>query len=90
MTQQDKKNIYNKLVELLTFECNTCLDKAKKEKILFAAFKLELIEYAETNNLDTVDDLWCELARLLEINIDDSSYIPVTKCNCKNGVCSLC
>lgn len=90
MTQQDKKNIYNKLVELLTFECNTCLDKAKKEKILFAAFKLELIEYAETNGLDTVDDLWNELARLLEVNANGTVSAPKSKCNCKNGVCSLC
>lgn len=90
MTEQDKKNIYNKLVDLLTLYCNTCLDKHQKEKILLCAFKLELIEYAEANNLEDTDELWESIARTLGIKLDGSIYTVSDKCNCVNGVCTLC
>lgn len=91
MTDIDKKNIYNELVNLLTSYCDTCMDKHQKEKILLCAFKLDLIDYAETNNYDTVDDLWESIARTLGIKLDGTTYIGTNdKCNCKNGVCSLC
>lgn len=91
MTDIDKKNIYNELVNLLTNYCDTCLDKHQKEKILLCAFKLELIDYAEKNNYDEVDELWESIARTLGITLDGKHSInPIRKCNCSNGVCSLC
>lgn len=90
MTEQHKKEIYSKLVDLLTVYCNTCLDKHQKEKILLATFKLELINYAEVNDTDNVDQLWEDLARILGVKISDLRCEPERKCNCVNGVCSLC
>lgn len=91
MTDIDKKNIYNELVNLLTSYCDTCMDKHQKEKILLCAFKLDLIDYAETNNYNTVDELWESIARTLGITLDGTTYVNANnKCNCKNGVCSLC
>ena len=91
MTDIDKKNIYNELVNLLTNYCDTCLDKHQKEKILLCAFKLELIDYAEKNNYDEVDELWESIARTLGITLDgEQSINPIRKCNCSNGVCSIC
>lgn len=90
MTDIDKKNIYNALVNLLTINCNTCLDKHQLEKILLCTFKLQLIDYAENNNNST-DDLYESLARTLGIKLDGTvQTINKTTCNCKNGVCSLC
>lgn len=91
MTDIDKKNIYNEMVNLLTTYCNTCMDKHQKEKILMCAFKLELIEYAEANSYGDVDELWESIARTLGMKTNGVTYVPKhNKCNCKNGVCSLC
>lgn len=91
MTEIDKKNIYNELVNLLTLHCDTCNDKHQMEKILLCAFKLDLIEYAEVNDYDTVEELWASLARTLGVVLDGEYHIPNNnKCNCKNGVCALC
>lgn len=90
MTENDKKNIYIELVNLLTTYCNTCLDKHQKEKILLCAFRLELIEYAEANGQET-EELWKDIARTLGIKLDGNiSTNQIKKCNCSNGVCSLC
>lgn len=90
MTENDKKNIYIELVNLLTTYCNTCLDKHQKEKILLCAFRLELIEYAEANGQET-EELWEDIARTLDIKLDGNVSINrIKKCNCSNGVCSLC
>jgi hypothetical protein len=90
MTENDKKNIYIELVNLLTTYCNTCLDKHQKEKILLCAFRLELIEYAEANGQET-EGLWEDIARTLGVNLDGNGSInQIKKCNCSNGVCSLC
>lgn len=90
MTDTDKKNIYNALVDLLTTHCNTCLDKHQLEKILLCTFKLQLIDYAENNDQNT-DDLYESLARTLGIKLDGTvQTINKVACNCKNGVCSLC
>ena len=89
MTDIDKKNTYNKLVNLLTVHCNTCLDKLQMEKILLCAFKLELIEYADNNGQDS-SELWESLARTLRVELDGEIYTGINnKCNCANGVCSL-
>lgn len=48
MTITDKQNIYDALVQLLTTQCNTCIDKERKNKITLCAFILELIDYAES------------------------------------------
>ena len=91
MTDIDKKNIYNELVNLLTNYCDTCLDKHQKEKILLCAFKLELVNYAENNNYDDVDELWESIARTLGVTLDgEYNTSPISKCNCSNGVCNLC
>ena len=90
MTEQDKINIYNKLVDLLILKCNTCLDKQQKEKILLCTFKLELIQYAEQNNLDNVDQLWESIARILGMKLENSTYTTTDKCKCVNGVCTIC
>lgn len=90
MTEEIKKEIYNKLVDLLTIHCNTCLDKHQKEKILLCAFKLELIAYAEENAQDDVEGLWEDLARILGVKISELDCICPNKCNCANGVCTLC
>lgn len=91
MTDIDKKNIYNELVNLLTIYCNTCMDKHQKEKMLLCAFKLELINYAEANDYDTAEELWESIARTLGVKLNGINYVKVCdKCNCKNGVCSLC
>lgn len=90
MTENDKKNIYIELVNLLTTYCNTCLDKHQKEKILLCAFRLELIEYAEANGQET-EELWESIARTLGIKLDGNISInQIKKYNCSNGVCSLC
>lgn len=91
MTDIDKKNIYNELVNLLTLHCDTCMDKHQMEKILLCAFKLDLIEYAETNDYDTVNELWESLARTLGIKLDGTTHVSTNKkCNCVNGICALC
>lgn len=90
MTETNKKDIYNELVNLLTVYCNTCMDKHQMEKILLCAFKLELIEYADKNGYDS-DDMWESLARTLGMELDGTIHISTNdKCNCKNGVCVLC
>lgn len=90
MTEENKKNIYNELVNLLTSYCDTCMDKHQKEKILLCAFKLELIEYAETNGYDS-NEMWESIARTLGMKLDGTVYVSTSnKCNCKNGVCTLC
>lgn len=90
MTDIDKKNIYNELLNLLTSYCDTCMDKHQMEKILLCAFKLDLIEYA-TNNEEDTEELWSSLARTLGIALDGEVHtVSTNKCNCSNGVCSLC
>lgn len=90
MTEADKKNIYTELVNLLTLSCDTCLDKHQREKILLCAFKLELIEYAEANEQGDTDELWESIARTLGVKLNNSTYGAVKKCNCENGICTLC
>lgn len=91
MTTVDKENIYKALIDLLTSYCDTCMDKHQMEKILLCAFKLDLIEYAETNNTGDVDELWESLARTLKVKLDGWIQTNSTnKCGCVNCVCSLC
>lgn len=90
MTDKDKKNIYNTMVNLLSSYCDTCMDKHQKEKILMCAFKLELIEYAEKYAQGDTEDLWESIARTLGVSLEDGTTIHSNKCNCSNGVCSLC
>lgn len=90
MTETDKKNIYTELVNLLTLNCDTCLDKHQKEKVLLCAFKLELIEYSEANGYEDTDELWESIARTLGVKLNSSTYSSIKKCNCENGVCTLC
>ena len=90
MTDKDKKNIYNAMVDLLSSYCNTCMDKHQKEKILMCAFKLELIQYAEKYAQGDTEDLWESIARTLGVSLEDGTTIHSNKCNCSNGVCSLC
>lgn len=90
MTDKDKKNIYNAMVNLLSSYCDTCMDKHQKEKILICAFKLELIDYAERYAQGDVDELWESIARTLGVSLEDDTVIHSKKCNCSNGVCSLC
>lgn len=91
MTTVDKENIYKALINLLSLYCDTCMDKHQMEKILLCAFKLNLIEYAEANNTGDVDELWESLARTLKVKLDGQvQTISTNKCNCVNGVCSLC
>lgn len=91
MTTVDKENIYKALINLLSLYCDTCMDKHQMEKILLCAFKLDLIEYAETNNTGDVDELWESLAGTLKVKLDGQvQTISTNKCNCVNGVCSLC
>lgn len=90
MTEENKKDIYNELVNLLTLYCDTCMDKHQKEKILLCAFKLELIEYAEANGYDS-DEMWESIARTLGMKLEGTVYVSTSnKRNCKNGVCTLC
>ena len=90
MTDKDKKNIYNAMVDLLSSYCDTCMDKHQKEKILMCAFKLELIEYAEKYAQGDTEDLWESIARTLGVSLEDGTTIYSNKCNCSNGMCSLC
>lgn len=91
MTDIDKKNIYNELVNLLTVHCNTCLDKQQIDKILLCALKLNLIDYAQFNEYDNVNELWESLARTLGVKLDGEVHVTSEKvCNCKNGVCAIC
>lgn len=91
MTDIDKKNIYTGLVNLLTMNCDTCMDKNQLDKILLCAFKLDLIEYAENNNYDSVDELWNSIAKTLGITLDgEPRSIESTKCSCVNGSCAIC
>lgn len=90
MTDIDKKNIYNALVNLLTTHCNTCLDKQQLNKILLCSFKLQLIEYAENNEQDT-NDLYKSLCKTLGLKLDGTVQPASSiECNCKNGICELC
>jgi hypothetical protein len=90
MTDKDKKNIYNAMVDLLSSYCDTCMDKHQKEKILMCAFKLELIEYAEKYAQADTEDLWDSIARTLGVSLENGDTVFTSKCNCSNGVCSLC
>ena len=91
MTTTDKNNIYTALINLLTSYCDVCIDKHQMEKILLSAFKLDLIEYAGSNDADNVEDLWISLAKTLGIKLNDSIQVNLTnKCDCVNGICSLC
>lgn len=90
MTDKDKKNIYNAMVNLLSSYCDTCMDKHQKEKILMCAFKLELIGYAEQYAQGDVDDLWESVARTLGVSLEEGTTVSSNKCNCSNGMCSLC
>ena len=90
MTDKDKKNIYNAMVDLLSSYCDTCMDKHQKEKILMCTFKLELIEYAEKYAQGDTEDLWESIARTLGVSLEDGTIVHSNKCNCSNGVCSLC
>ena len=90
MTDIDKKNIYNELVNLLVTYCDTCTDKHQMEKILLCAFKLDLIEYADNNGEDT-EELWNSIARTLGVTLDGTpKTIKSTKCSCVNGSCAIC
>lgn len=89
MTDKDKRNIYNKLVDLLNIYCDNCLDKQQKDKILLCAFRMELINFAENAEYDT-EELWEDIARTLGVKIDGTECMNSSKsCNCVNGVCSL-
>lgn len=90
MTDKDKKNIYNAMVNLLSSYCDTCMDKHQKEKILMCAFKLELIDYAEKYAQEDVDQLWESIARTLGVCLEGDAVVHSKKCNCSNGVCTLC
>lgn len=91
MTTIDKENIYNALISLLTSYCDTCMDKHQMEKILLCAFKLDLIEYSEANNIGDSEELWESLARTLGIKLNgEVQTVSTNKCNCVNGICSLC
>lgn len=90
MTDENKRNIYSALVNLLTCYCNTCMDKHQKEKILMCSFKLELIDYAEQYAQNDVDELWKSIAKTLDIYLENDD-VAANKCsNCSNGVCALC
>lgn len=89
MAEQDKKNIFNKLIDLLTLQCSTCLDKHQIETIMICAFKLELIEYAENNGLDELDELWESLANSLNVKTNVTQSYNNCACKCANGVCTL-
>lgn len=88
MTEQNKQNIYNALVDLLVTKCDTCNSKVQLEKILLCTFKLELINFAETNQYDDVEELWKSLAKTLNVNLVDDQSIFIEN-NCYNGVCKL-
>lgn len=91
MSDERKKDIYLKLVDLLTNHCDTCLDKHRYEKILLCAFKLDLIEYATENNYTNIDELWESLAKTVDSSLDNHMITQVNSgCNCINGVCALC
>lgn len=92
MTEDNKKEIYRALVDLLTIYCSTCLDKEQRQKMLLCSFKLELIEYAEKNDYtEEADEMWNSLARTLGLSFDGINYVKTSnKCNCANGVCELC
>lgn len=92
MTTENKNEIYKGLFNLLTSYCNTCLDKNQKEKMLLCTFKLELIQYAETSgNHETADELWESIARILGMSMVGDTYkLKTDKCNCVNGVCTIC
>lgn len=91
MTDIDKKNIYNELVNLLTTYCDTCQDKHQMDKILLCAFKLDLIDYASLENYEGIDELWESLARTLGITLNGKPQaMKVNKCNCVNGSCAIC
>lgn len=89
MNDEGKKNIYEKLVELLTNYCSTCLDKQRMEKILLCAFKIDLIEYANENgHIDDAEKLLESLAKTLGVSTGEN--YSVNSYNCSNGVCTLC
>ena len=90
MTDVDKKNIYNELLNLLTLYCDTCMDKHQKEKILLCSFKLSLIEHATNEGYADVDELWESIARTLGVSLEDNAVVTSRRCNCSNGVCTLC
>lgn len=91
MTDIDKKNIYNELVNLLTTYCDTCTDKHQMDKILLCAFKLNLIDYSQNCEYDNIDELWESLARTLGVKLDGEVHATKKQvCNCKNGVCAIC
>jgi sulfate adenylyltransferase subunit 1 (EFTu-like GTPase family) len=61
------------------------------DKILLCAFKLDLIDYASVEKYEGIDELWESIARTLGVTLDGKSHVVKTnKCNCTNGVCTIC
>ena len=90
----DEKALYLSKVNLLTFFCDTCLDKHQKEKIVLCDFKSQLLEYALANNLiDDAIDLCYSISKLLGLKKSYSNCRAsrISNCSiCKNGYCQLC
>ena len=90
----DEKALYLSKVNLLTFFCDTCLDKHQKEKIVLCDFKSQLLEYALANNLiDDAIDLCYGISKLLGLKKSYSNCRAsrISNCSiCKNGYCQLC
>lgn len=92
----DVNKMQDRFYNLLTNYCNTCIDKAQKERILTAFFRYTLMHQAEEiQNIETAAKLYLDLDRILNLKdhcktecIDNCS--PCNSCNtCKNGICSL-
>lgn len=92
----DVNKMQDRFYNLLTNYCNTCIDKAQKERILTAFFRYTLMHQAEEiQDIETAAKLYLDLDRILNLKdhcktecIDNCN--PCNSCNtCKNGICSL-
>lgn len=80
----DKKELYYRQIELLTNNCNMCLDKENKDRIALFILKKSLMDYALENDLlDDAIDFYIDLARMLSIDLKHNSQINCTSCCCR-------
>lgn len=92
----NQADIYYKEVELLCKNCSTCLDDQQMDRMVLFILKQDLLSYAINNNLiDDAVQYYTDLARMLNICLDTTTYYNNHDCfacnkTCRNGVCSLC
>lgn len=69
----DDKQLYYDKVHMITYFCNTCMDKCQKEKIIMVELRSNLLDYALANDL-TEDAIkhYVDLDRILNDSVNNN------------------